>query len=138
MTTGKTIALTRRTFVGKVVSLLLNMLSRLVITSLPRSKHLLISWLQSPSAVNETLSFETTRKDQKAIILGKISHIEKDKCLFFFFLSYDLTNRWNPRNRTNEQRNQTKQAHGHRERIGSYWAREELGGMGMGEIDEGH
>ena len=51
MTTGKTIALTRRTLVGKVMSLLLNMLSRLVITSLPRSKRLLISWLQSPSAV---------------------------------------------------------------------------------------
>ena len=51
MTTGKTIALTRRTFVGKVMSLLLNMLSSLVITSLPRSKHLLISWLQSPSTV---------------------------------------------------------------------------------------
>ena len=51
MTTGKTIALTRRTFVGKVMSLLLNILSRLVITFLPRSKHLLISWLQSPSAV---------------------------------------------------------------------------------------
>ena len=50
-TTGKTIALTRRTFVGKVMSLLLNMLSRLVVTFLPRSKHLLISWLQSPSAV---------------------------------------------------------------------------------------
>ena len=50
-TTGKTIALTRRTFVGKVMSLLLNILSRLVITCLPRSKHLLISWLQSPSAV---------------------------------------------------------------------------------------
>ena len=47
MTTGKTIALTRRTFVGKVMSLLSNMLSRLVITFLPRSKHLLISWLQS-------------------------------------------------------------------------------------------
>ena len=47
MTTGITIALTRRTFVGKVMSLLLNMLSRLVITFLPRSKHLLISWLQS-------------------------------------------------------------------------------------------
>ena len=53
MTTGKTIALTRRTFVGKVMSLLLNMLSRLVITFLPRSKRLLISWLQSPSAVME-------------------------------------------------------------------------------------
>ena len=51
MTTGKTIALTRRTFVSKVMSLLCNMLSRLVITSLPRSKRLLISWLQSPSAV---------------------------------------------------------------------------------------
>ena len=51
MTTGKTIALTRWTFVGKVISLLLNMLSRLVITFLPRSKRLLISWLQSPSAV---------------------------------------------------------------------------------------
>ena len=51
MTTGKTKALTRRTFVGKVMSLLLNMLSRLVITFLPRSKRLLISWLQSPSAV---------------------------------------------------------------------------------------
>ena len=51
MTTGKTIALTRGTFVGKVMSLLLNMLSRLVITFLPRSKRLLISWLQSPSAL---------------------------------------------------------------------------------------
>ena len=51
MTTGKTIALTRWTFVGKVMSLLFNMLSRLVITFLPRSKHLLISWLQLPSAV---------------------------------------------------------------------------------------
>ena len=51
MTTGKTIALTRWTFVGKVMSLLLNMLSRLVITFLPRSKRHLISWLQSPSAV---------------------------------------------------------------------------------------
>ena len=51
MTTGKTIALTRWIFVGKVMSLLFNMLSRLVITFLPRSKHLLISWLQSSSAV---------------------------------------------------------------------------------------
>ena len=50
MTTGKTIALTRWTFVGKVMSLLFNVLSRLVIAFLPRSKHLLISWLQSPSA----------------------------------------------------------------------------------------
>ena len=51
MTTGKTIALTRWTFVGKVMSLLFNILSRLVIAFLPRSKHLLISWLQSPSAL---------------------------------------------------------------------------------------
>ena len=51
MTTGKTIALTRWTFVGKVISLFFNMLSRLVVTFLPRSKRLLISWLQSPSAV---------------------------------------------------------------------------------------
>ena len=50
-TTGKTIALTKRTFVSKIMSLLLNMLSRLVIAFLPRSKCLLISWLQSPSAV---------------------------------------------------------------------------------------
>ena len=51
MTTGKTIALTRQTFVDKVTSLLFNMLSRLIITFLPRSKRLLLSWLQSPSAV---------------------------------------------------------------------------------------
>ena len=51
MTTGKTIALTRRTFVSKVMSLLFNMLSRFVVAFLPRSKHFLISWLQSPSAV---------------------------------------------------------------------------------------
>ena len=51
MTTGKTIALTRWTFVDKVISVLFNILSKLVITFLPRSKHLLISWLQSPSAV---------------------------------------------------------------------------------------
>ena len=50
MTTGKTIALTRQTFVGKVIFLFFNMLSRLVIAFLPKSKHLLISWLQSPSA----------------------------------------------------------------------------------------
>ena len=51
MTTGKTMALTIKTFVGKIMSLLFNMLSRLVIAFLPRSKHLLISWLQSPSTV---------------------------------------------------------------------------------------
>ena len=51
MTTGKTIVLTRQTFIGKVMSLIFNMLSRLVIAFLPRSQHLLISWLPSPSAV---------------------------------------------------------------------------------------
>ena len=55
MTTEKTIALTRQTFVGKVMSLLFNMLSRLVLTFLPRNKRLLISWLQSPSAVSSLL-----------------------------------------------------------------------------------
>ena len=60
VTTGKTIALTRRTVVGKVMSLLLNMLSRLVKTFLPRSKHLLISWLQSPSAVLTIRSSNST------------------------------------------------------------------------------
>ena len=58
LATGKTIALTRRTFVGKVTSLLLNMLSRLVITFLPRSKRLFISWLQSPSASRITADDE--------------------------------------------------------------------------------
>ena len=61
MTTGKTITLTRWTFVGKVMSLLFNMLSRLVLTFLPRSKRLLISWLQSPSAV----ILEPKKKTQK-------------------------------------------------------------------------
>ena len=56
MTTGKTIALTRRTFVGNVMSLLFNMLSKLVIAFLPRSRRLLISWLQSPSAVFSTVA----------------------------------------------------------------------------------
>ena len=51
MTTGKTIALTRQTFIGKVMSLLFNMLSRFVVSFLPRSKYLLLSWLQSPSAL---------------------------------------------------------------------------------------
>ena len=58
MTTGKTIALSRWTFVGKVISLLFNMLSRLVITCLPRSKRLLISWLQSPSAVLSSIKIK--------------------------------------------------------------------------------
>ena len=69
MTTGKTIALTRQTFVGQVMSLLLNMLSRLVITLLPRSKHLLISWLQSPSAV-----ILEPRKIKSATVSSSICH----------------------------------------------------------------
>ena len=69
MTTGKTIALTRWTFVDKVMSLLSNMLSRLVITFLPRSKRLLISWLQSPSAVI------LESKKIKSDILSTVSHL---------------------------------------------------------------
>ena len=71
MTTGKTIALTRWTFVDKVMSLLFNMLSRLVITFFPRSKHLLISWLQSPSAV-----ILETRKIKSATV----SPVSPPKC----------------------------------------------------------
>ena len=86
MTVGKTIALTRWTFVGRVMSLLLNMLSRLVITFIPRSKRLLISWLQSPSAVileppklksatvsTVSLSISHEVMGQDAIILENIS-----------------------------------------------------------------
>ena len=72
MTTGKTIALTRWTFVGKVMSLLLNMLSRLVITFLPRSKRLLISWLQSPSAV--ILEPKIIKSDAVSTVSPSISH----------------------------------------------------------------
>ena len=72
MTTGKTIALTRQTFVGKVMSLLLNMLSRLVITFLPRSKRLLILWLQSPSAV--ILGPPKIKSDTVSTVSLSISH----------------------------------------------------------------
>ena len=72
MTTGKTLALTRWTFVGKVMSLLLNMLSRLVITFLPRSKHLLISWLQSPSAV--ILELPKIKSDTVSTVSPSICH----------------------------------------------------------------
>ena len=72
MTTGKTIALTRWTFVGKVMSLLLNMLSRLVITFLPRSKRLLMSWLQSPSAV--ILESPKIKSDTVSTVSLSISH----------------------------------------------------------------
>ena len=72
MTTGKTIALTRRTFVGKVMSLLFNKLSRLVITFLPRSKRLLISWLQSKSAV--ILEPKKMKSDTVSTVSPSISH----------------------------------------------------------------
>ena len=72
MTTGKTVALTRQTFVGKVMFLLLNMLSRLIITFLPRSKHLFISWLQSPSAV--ILEPAKIKSDTVSTVSPSISH----------------------------------------------------------------
>ena len=82
MTTGKTIALTRRTFVGKVISLLTNMLSRLVITFLPRSKRLLISWLQSPSAV----ILEPKNSDTVSTVSPYITHhvMGPDAMIFVF------------------------------------------------------
>ena len=81
MTTGKTITLTRRTFVGKVMSLLFNMLSRLVITFLPRSKCLLISCLQSPSAV-----ILEPPKIKSDTVSPSISHevMGPDAMVFFF------------------------------------------------------
>ena len=72
MTTGKTIFLTRWTFAGKAMSLLLNMLSRLVIAFLPRSKRLLISWLQSPSAV--ILELKKIKSDTVSPVCPSISH----------------------------------------------------------------
>ena len=84
MTTGKTIALTRRTFVGKVMSLLLNMLCRLIITYLPRSKCLFISWLQSPSAV--ILEPKKINSDTVSTVSPSISHevIGPDAMIFVF------------------------------------------------------
>ena len=81
---GKTIALTRRTFVGKVMSLLLNMLSMLVITFLLRSKHLLISWLQSPSAV--ILEPRKIKSDTVSTVSPSISHeaMGPDAMIFVF------------------------------------------------------
>ena len=84
MTTGKTIALTRWTFVGKVVSLLFNMLSRLIIAVLPRSKSLLISWLQSPSAV--ILEPLKMKSDTVSTVSPSISHevMGPDAMIFVF------------------------------------------------------
>ena len=86
MTTGKNIALTRRAFVGKVMSLLFNMLSRLVITFLPRSKRLLISWLQSPSAV--ILEPPKIKSDTISTVSSSIYHevIGPDAMIFVFWM----------------------------------------------------
>ena len=86
MTIGKTIVLTRWTFVGKVMSLLLNMLSRLVITFLPRSKHLLISWLQSPSAV--IWEPPKIKSDTVSTVSPSISHevMGPDAMIFVFWM----------------------------------------------------
>ena len=86
ITTGKTIALTRWTFVGKVMSLLLNMLSTLVITFLPRSKCLLISWLQSPSAV--ILEPPKIKSDTDSTVSPSISHevMGPDAMIFVFWM----------------------------------------------------
>ena len=85
MTTRKTIALTRWTFVGKVMSLLLNMLSRLVITFLPRSKSFLILWLQSPSAV-----ILEPRKIKSATVSPSISHEVMGPDAILNFLNVEL------------------------------------------------
>ena len=84
MTTGKTIALIRWTFVGKVMSLLFNMLSRLVITFLPRSKRVLISWLQSPSSV--ILEPPKIKSDTVSTVSPSISHevMGPDAMIFVF------------------------------------------------------
>ena len=84
MTTGKTIALTSQTFVGKVMSLLLKMLSRLVITFLPRRKRLLISWLQSPSAV--ILEPKKIKSDTVSTVSASISYeaMGPDAMIFIF------------------------------------------------------
>ena len=84
MTTGKIIALTRQTLVGKAMSLLSNMLSRLVIAFLPKSKHLLISWLQSPSAV--ILEPRKLRPVTVSTVLPSICHemMELEAMIFIF------------------------------------------------------
>ena len=88
-TIGKTIALTRQTFVGKVMSLLLNMLSRLVITSLPRSKRLLISWLQSPSAV--ILEPRKIKSDKVSKVSPSICHeVMGPDAMIFVFLNFEF------------------------------------------------
>ena len=88
MTTGKTMALIRWTFVGKVMSLLLNTLSRLIITFLPGSKHLLISWLQSPSAV--ILEPPKIKSDTVSPVSPSITHEVMKFPLFPHLLSHEV------------------------------------------------
>ena len=89
MITRKTIALTRQTFVDKVMSLLLNMLSRFVITFLPRSKCILISWLQSPSAV--ILEPRKIKSDTVSTVSSSISHEAMGPdAMIFVFLNVEL------------------------------------------------
>ena len=82
MTTRKTIALTRRTFVGKVMSLLFSMLSRFVIAFLPKGKRLLISWLQSSSAV--ILELKKIKSITVSIVYPSFCHMEPDAMIFAF------------------------------------------------------
>ena len=88
MTIGKTITLTIQSFVGKVISLLFNMLSRLVITCLPSGKDLLISWLQSPSAV--ILEPPKIKSDTVSTIFPSISHEVTGGCHDLHFLNVEL------------------------------------------------
>ena len=89
MTTGKTIALTRWTFVCKIMSLLFNMLSRFVIAFLPRSKHLLISWLQSPSAV--VLEPKEIKSLTVSIVSPSVCHeVMGPDAMIFVFLNVEF------------------------------------------------
>ena len=88
MTTGKTIALTRWTFVDKIMSLLFNILSRLAITFLPTSKHLLISWLQSPSAV--ILEPPKIKSATVSTVSPSICHDDGTRCHDLRFLNVEL------------------------------------------------
>ena len=88
MTTGKTIALTRWTFLDKVISLLFNMLSRLVITFHPKSKRLLISWLQSPSAV--ILEPPKIKSNTVSTVSPSICNSDGTRCHDFSFLNVEL------------------------------------------------
>ena len=89
ITTGKTIALTRWTFAGKVMSLFCNALSRFVIAFLPRSKHLLISWMQSPSAV--ILEPKKIKSDSVSIVSPSICHeVMGPDAMIFGFLNVEF------------------------------------------------